>query len=180
MHADLLSWLRFYVLRIARVYPIALAVGALLFALGLATGLFLLGLIRHEVVVRRDISAAMKSLSQPAAPATSQGSGRIDLPRFEPNKFVEAINRLAVNTKLPLDEVSFILEDNRTLPYLRYRATLSVSAHYPAVRRFLDGLQADQPQVALDAISCERDDIGAADTACDVSLSAFYQRQDRG
>lgn len=162
------------------MHPLGLTGVVALLAIGTGAGLFWLNLVRHEAGVRRDMASLSKSLSQPVASSSAMGSGRIDLPRFEPNKLVEAINRLALNTKLPLDEISFVLEDNHTQPYLRYRATLSVSSRYPVIRRFLDALEAEQPQVALDAISCERDDIGAVDTNCDVNLSAFYRRQDHG
>lgn len=180
MHAVWFSWLRFHFLRAARRYPFALTGGVAFFAVGLVAGVLRLGLAHHEAALQRDIAGATKSLSQPPSAVSQQGAGRADLPRFEPNKLVEAINRLAANTKLPIDEVSFVLEDVRNQPYVRYRATLSVSSRYPAIRHFLDALQADQPQVALDGISCERDDIAAADTTCDVTLSAFYRRQDHG
>ncbi len=180
MQANWFSWCRFHFLRLARMHSFGLTSAVLLSAFGVAAGLFWLSVVRHEAAVRRDIAGLNKSLAQLVSLPAPQGSGRIDLPRFEPNKLVEAINRLALNTKLPLDEISFVLEDNRNQPYLRYRATLSVSSRYPAIRRFLDALEAEQPQVALDAISCERDDIAAAETTCDVNLSAFYRRQERG
>ena len=180
MHANWFSWWRFHFLRLARMHPFGLTGAVLLLAIAVAAGLFWLSLVRHDAVVRRDIANLNKSLGQPVASSSSQGSGRLDLPRFEPNKLVEAINRLAQNTKLPLDEITFVLEDNHNQPYLRYRATLSVSSRYPAIRRFLDALEIEQPQVALDAISCERDDINAAETNCDVNLSAFYRRPDHG
>ena len=179
MHAVWFSWLQFTILRLARRHPFALTSGVTLFVVGLAAGVLWLGLMRHEVALKRDIASANKSLSQPSSVTPQQNTSRADLPRFEPNKLVEAINRLAASTKLPLDEVSFVLEDNRNQPYVRYRATLSVSSRYPAIRHFLDALQAEQP-VALDGISCERDDIVAADTTCDVTLSAFYRRQEHG
>ena len=180
MHANVLAWLRFHVARMSRRHPFALTCAALLLTAFGATGIWLLSMARHESLVRRDIANANRALAQAASAPTQQGTGSIDLPRFEPNKMVEAINRLAVNTKLPLDEVSFVLEDSRNQPYLRYRITLSVSTRYPAIKHFLDALQADQPQLALDAISCERDDITAADTSCDVNLSAFYRRPEHG
>ena len=180
MHANVFAWFRFHVSRLSRRRPAALASGALLLTVCIVAGIWLLTLTRHESVVRSEITDTNRALSQPVLATASPGVGGTDLPHFEPNKLVEAINRLATNTKLPLEEVSFVLEDNRNMPYLRYRVTLSVSTRYPAIRRFLDALQADQPQVALDAISCERDDISAADTSCDVNLSAFYRRQERG
>jgi len=180
MHANVLSWFRFHVSRQMRRRPFALPFGTVLLAACLVAGICLLSLARHGTTARRDIAIANHALGQPAAVSVSQSSGSVDLPRFEPNKLVETINQMATNTKLPLDEVSFVLEDNHTLPYLRYRFTLSVSARYPAIRHFIDALQADQPQVVLDAISCERDDIASTDTSCDVNLSAFYRRQDHG
>jgi len=180
MQANWFSWCRFHLLRLARMHPLGLTSTVLLAAMSVGAGLFWLSLVRHEAIVRHDIANATKSLSQPVSLSSQTGNGRIDLPRFEPNKLVEAINRLALDTKLPLDEVSFVLEDNHNQPYLRYRATLSVSSRYPAIRRFLDALEAEEPQVALDAISCERDDISTAETNCDVNLSAFYRRQEHG
>ena len=102
------------------------------------------------------------------------------LPAFNSAQLVNALNQVAANAKLPIDEVLYALDDTSGQPFLRYHVTLSSSATYPTVRRFIDQLLVDQPHVILEAISCSRDDIGATGLNCDLAFSAFYRKADHG
>jgi Tfp pilus assembly protein PilO len=111
----------------------------------------------------------------------NQGSeGQPVLKAFNNTQLVDVLNRVAEEAKLSLDEVSFVLDENDNQPYLRYHATLTVSAAYPAIRRFLDQVRAVQPDVSLDTITCTRDDIATVDLTCDLVLSAFYRKTGHG
>ena len=103
-----------------------------------------------------------------------------DLPAFNNTQLVDVLNRVAEESKLSLDEVSFVLEENAAQPYLRYRATLTVSSAYPTIRRFLEQVRVRQPQVSLDTINCSRDDITTVELTCDLVMSAFYRKEGHG
>jgi hypothetical protein len=102
------------------------------------------------------------------------------LTAFENTQLVDVLNRVAEESKLSLDEVSFVLDENANQPYLRYRATLTVSSSYPTIRRFLDQVRTSQPDISLDSITCTRDDIATVELTCDLVLSAFYRKADHG
>jgi hypothetical protein len=102
------------------------------------------------------------------------------LTAFENTQLVDVLNRVAEESKLSLDEVSFVLDENANQPYLRYRATLTVSSTYPTIRRFLDQVRTSQPDISLDSITCTRDDIATVELTCDLVLSAFYRKADHG
>jgi len=98
------------------------------------------------------------------------------LPAFDSAALVDTFNYLATNAGLPVDEVSYALEDGTAQPYLRYRVTLTVASNYPTIRGFVDQLKTELPHVALDSISCSRDDIAQASLSCDLAFSAFFQK----
>lgn len=102
------------------------------------------------------------------------------LPAFNSAQLVNALNRLADESKLPLNEIAFALDANPAQPYLRYRATMSVSARYPVIRGFVEQLRITLANVSLDSITCAREDIGNTDLTCDLALSAFYRKDGRG
>ena len=103
-----------------------------------------------------------------------------ELNAFNNTQLVDALNSVAEEMKLSLDEVSFILDDNVSQPYLRYHATLTVSSTYPTIRHFIDQVHAKQPDISLDSITCTRADISTVDLTCDLTLSAFYRKENRG
>lgn len=121
----------------------------------------------------RRVRAAEQTTAQPGKTTSS-------LPDFSSTQLLKALHRAADESKLPLDEVQFALDNNGNQPYLRYRATLTVSSGYSAIRRFVDRMREALPDVSLDTISCSRDDIGGKDLTCDLTLSAFYGKGDRG
>ena len=126
-----------------------------------------------------------QSISQPhrtAGRPTTQAAlpQQIALPPFNSAELVTALHRAAEESKLPLDEILFSLDDNATQPYLRYHATLTVSARYPAIRSFLQKMRTAVSNVSLDSITCTREDIGVTDLTCELALSAFYKKEGHG
>ncbi|WP_373987781.1 hypothetical protein [Duganella sp. BuS-21] len=102
------------------------------------------------------------------------------LPVFSSAELVDAVNRIATSAGIPFDEVSYHLEAAASAPYLRYRVTFSTAAKYPLIRRFIDQMAMNLPHTTLDEISCSRDDIPAAALNCDLSFSAFFQKDGHG
>ncbi|WP_460536560.1 hypothetical protein [Chitinimonas naiadis] len=131
--------------------------------------------LRNEAGALR---AAPKANS--AVQAESAKHGVIKLPAFKSAAFVDGLGKLADAAKLPMNEITFSLDDNADQPYLRYRATMTVEASYPAIRRFVEKVQADMDNVSLDTLNCTRADIDVAEVSCDLGLSAFYARGERG
>ena len=121
-----------------------------------------------------------KKAKLPDSQSTQAGDVKLTLPAFDNTQLVVALNGAAETSKLSLDEVSFLLDENPSQPYLRYRATLTVSSAYPAIRRFLDQVRSQQPDVLLDSITCTRDDITTVELTCDLALSAFYRKEVHG
>jgi hypothetical protein len=105
---------------------------------------------------------------------------RAELPEFDSAQLVDALHDVANDIKLPIDEVSYALENTAGQPYLRYRVTLSVTANYPTIRKFADTFRKQAEHVSLDTISCSREDIAATTLNCDLGLSAFYRKAERG
>jgi hypothetical protein len=173
-------WCRFHLSRIAKTWPLLSALLLFSAAALIAACAAYAAQLQDESGVRRE-SFALGVRLRDASTADSQSKdGRVELPPFESVNLVDVLNRVAGETKLPLDEVSFVLDDNGNQPYLRYRATLTVSSGYLAIRRFLDRIRAEQPQISLDSIACTRDDIATPQPTCDLSLSAFYGKPYRG
>lgn len=112
--------------------------------------------------------------------ATPLSQSKAELPTLNSAQLVTAIYQVADETQLPVDEISYALDDNLNQPYLRYRLNLSVSASYPVIRRFVDRFRTELSHVSLDTISCSREDIGVAVLSCDLSLSAFYRKAGNG
>ena len=125
----------------------------------------------NRILLSRDIPALV-------VPASLQSAG-LALPAFHAVPLVNAIQRSAERSGTAVDEVTFALDDANIRPYIRYQANLTLSGHYPAMRAFVEDMQTTLRYVSLDSIQCSRDDIGAKDVGCKVTLSAFYRRQAR-
>ncbi|HYD78900.1 MAG TPA: hypothetical protein VEC06_03750 [Paucimonas sp.] len=180
MPSNLPSLCRFHLRRLWGTRPVAFTVLLAAIAAAFAAAMNYAGQWREAASAAQEwqaLSARSRMTEQAAAqPVKAQPV----LPPFRGSQLADALNRVAQETRLPLDEILFSLDDNGNLPYLRYRATLSISAGYPAIRRFLDRMRTELADVTLDAISCSREDIGSSALTCELTLSAFYRRGERG
>lgn len=102
------------------------------------------------------------------------------LPWFQNTQLVEQLHRVAHGADLPVDEVSYALEEGKEQPYLRYRITMTVSASYPAIKQFADELTSSMSHIDLDSISCRRADISVALLTCELAFSAFFRKDGDG
>lgn len=102
------------------------------------------------------------------------------LPAFSSGQLLMVLQRIAAESKLPLDEVAFVLDDNGNQPYLRYRAMLTVETTFPVIRSFIVRLHRAGQDISLDAVSCARADVATAPLRCEMSLSAFYRKAATG
>lgn len=176
----LLSLCRFHARRQWRAQPVAfvaLAAVVLVMAVFLAT---CLQQWEEAQAAEQEWQSVSERMRAPVLAEPSVGAAQVTLPEFQSKHLVDALGRVAQETKLPLDEVQFSLDDNGNQPYVRYRATLTVASNYPAIRRFLDLLHKEVAAISLDAISCTREDIGAPELICELALSAFYRKGGHG
>ncbi|MDQ1813306.1 hypothetical protein RBA41_08320 [Massilia sp. CCM 9210] len=104
----------------------------------------------------------------------------LDLPSFQSSAAIAKFSELAVASGLILNEVSYVLEENNSQPYLRYRFTLTVVSTYPQVRSLVEQLHHDVPHFTMDSIRCRRSDIAVVELSCDLVLSGFFQKDLRG
>lgn len=99
---------------------------------------------------------------------------------FQSARLVHALNFLATRTGVPLTSVAYTLDEGGTQPYLRYRATLKVTSNYLSIREFIDGVRNGLQDVALDSISCTRENAKASALNCELAFSAFYRKGSGG
>jgi hypothetical protein len=179
MQSYVRSYLYFNALLLWRTQPIAVVVS--LFSVG-ALALAWMALVQQWAAAEsvrnewREIDKRVRISERSLQVASSEPS----LPAFSGNQFVNALYRISTDSKLPLDEVVFALDDNGNQPYLRYRATLAVTATFPVIRAFIVQLHGVNPDVSLDAVSCARADIATEPLSCELTLSAFYRRPAAG
>ncbi len=105
---------------------------------------------------------------------------KTDLPEFDSAGFVRALSQVAEKTFLPINEVSFALENADNQPFMRYRVKLSVSSDYPVIRHFIDLFRSEWPHISLDAIVCKREKVTETNPSCELAFSAFYRKRING
>ncbi|WP_269531859.1 hypothetical protein [Chitinimonas sp. BJYL2] len=143
----------------------------------------LFGWVQSRSDVQRlaaELSTAPMAVEPVAASETHSSSSSPVLPVFDSAALAKTLGEQAAKLKLDLAEVNYTLDETASLPYLRYRVTLTLDASYPTLRRYVAGLQSVAPHVSLDGVHCSREDIGDKPLSCDLSLSAFYQRGNHG
>lgn len=178
-----LSYLRFHCKRLFRAQPVAfvmVAAGILSAGLGILAYCKQLDNLHDVEEQLQALKQAAGQARQPAAPVELPGKSAIPLPKFDSVQLVHTLNELAAETRTPVDDVAYSLDDGTSLPYLRYRITLGVSAPYPVIREFGARLMVELPNVSMDSISCTRSDTSTIPLTCEMQFSAFYQRGARG
>ncbi len=180
MSPKLFSLCRFHFQGLIRAQPVAVAMAFVsVLAATIAGGLYAQQWVGADAAERE-----LNSLNQQArAPVLAKGQAnkvQIVLPVFNSSQLVDTLNRIASDTKLPLDEIVFSLDENANQPYLRYHATLTVTARYPVIRKFVDQVRSNVTEASLDNISCTREDIRTIDLTCDLAISVFYKKSGRG
>lgn len=101
----------------------------------------------------------------------------VGLSPFRSAELPDALNQAASVLSLPVNEMTFALDNNPILPYVRYTATVKVFGGYLIIRGFVDTVRANRPEISLDAITCTRTDIRSVHLSCDLTLTAFYARE---
>ncbi|AVR95249.1 hypothetical protein [Pseudoduganella armeniaca] len=132
------------------------------------------GQAHEELTALRHQRLAATARPQPslATPTTAIP----ELPEFDSTEVVRAFTSIVADAGLPLEEVSYALEDVREQPYLRYRISLSVKSTYPQTRQAVAALASAMPHVALDGIRCSRESTAVAALGCELSFSAFFRK----
>ncbi|NML60932.1 hypothetical protein HHL21_07510 [Massilia sp. RP-1-19] len=117
------------------------------------------------------VQGARKSNPQEAPPVLQE-----TLRPFNSAQVLQVLSNVALETNLPLAEVTFSLEAGAAQPYLRYRAAFTATGTYSTIRRFVDQVHSSVGDVSLDAFSCTRKNIQDTTLACDLAFSAFYRK----
>lgn len=95
---------------------------------------------------------------------------------FNSAQVLQVLSDVALETNLPLAEVTFTLDASAAQPYVRYRAALTTIGTYSTIRRFVTQIHSSVGDVSLDAFSCTRKNIQDTALACDLAFSAFYRK----
>lgn len=179
MSSKFLSFCRFHLFRLLRAQP---GLFAALTIISLATVFSVLGYIQQwqqadsAEFQLSELRAKVKQTQSELISAEALTHAPLALPVFNSAQLVHRFHQLAAENKLPLGEISYSLDDSANQPYLRYRVTLTVSTSYPVIRHFVDQISAALPHVALDTISCAREDIGVVNLNCDLVFSAIFKK----
>jgi hypothetical protein len=176
----ILSFCRFHLFRLYYAQPraaIALVTSATLLVL---VSLLAAAQWEREQTALRTLDSERTHPAEAGPTADPALQQRSTIPDFDSAKLVAALHETADAAKLPVDEISYTLDENASQPYLRYRVRLNVVSSYPVIRRFVDQFRGELAHVALDSITCNRSDITDADLSCDLVLSAFYRKPGRG
>lgn len=182
MNSPKFSFLAFHSQRLLRAHPVVVFATAASIVLAGLSGVAFLSQLQHKRLVAADLNELLATSRSPlVVPQIAQSTASVPtLPQFSSAELVETVNQIAVDIGLPVDEISYTLEEGASHPYLRYRLTLSATANYPLMRRFVDAMAKNLPHSILDSISCSRDDIAVTALSCDLAFSAFFQKGSRG
>lgn len=182
MFVELLPYCRFHLLRFWRAQPRTFAMLAVIVLWLLIASLAYLQQWQLSNLATQELSSLLTNkLNANLVGRSNQSGGQApsELPPFNSAQLVKKLNEVATDIKLPVDEISFTLEDNNQA-YLRYRIKFSVVSTYPVIRHFVNQLRDVMPYVSLDNISCAREDIGIPELNCDLVFSAFYRQSRHG
>lgn len=152
----------------------------LLSAAGLCVALSMALVIERERAEAQEELTALRhqrlAPARPQPPLAIPTTAVPELPEFDSTEVVRAFTSIVADAGLPLEEVSYALEDVREQPYLRYRISLSVKSTYPQTRKAVAALASAMPHVALDGIRCSRESTAVAALGCELSFSAFFRK----
>jgi hypothetical protein len=179
MFPMLLPNVSFHLHRFIRAQPILCA--AILLSLGLfVVATLVLIEVRHatsQTIARYTVLGKTSEKPQVQAVASVMPVGLLP---FSSAQVVQVLNDVSEKTGVPINEISFSLDEGSAQPFLRYRASFNVSAKYLAVRRFIDSVHSELHDVSLDSVSCTRENVDASLLKCDLVFSAFYAKADHG
>lgn len=182
MFPVMLSKFAFQLRRLARARPalsIATGVSALLFA-GAAASVWELRQAKADALALINSLQRTAQVSSVQPPVDLKVIVPISLQPFNSAQMVQVFNDVAEKTSVPLNEVSFTLDEGSAQPFMRYRASFAVQAKYPAIRRFIDSVHSELHDVSLDSIACTRETLEAQFLKCDLVFSAFYAKEISG
>jgi Tfp pilus assembly protein PilO len=180
MSSQFLFFCRFHVIRLLRAQPVvigALILSSIFVVLASLSYLQQWQQLNLQAQQLSELRAQSKQLQTTATLATPVTQASFDFPPFHSAKLVDAMTQLAFDSKLPINEVTYGLDDNANQPYLRYRVSLTAISSYPVIRRFVDQIPVTLPHVALESISCGREGIAATLLKCELAFSAIFKKE---
>lgn len=183
MASPIFSFCSFHAARLWRTQPrVFSAVAASLVVVLLSAFVFFQQWQQADAAMSKLQQLASEVRRKPVAVVSEKkvSVAALDLPSFSSAELVDTINQVALDTGIPVNEVSYRLDEGANFPYLRYRVTLTITAKYPLMRGFIDQVATSLPHSALDEVTCARNDIQAAMLNCDLSFSAFFRKDGHG
>jgi hypothetical protein len=180
MYSQLLPFCSFHLRRIRSSQPILLA------SLVITCSAFLVALPTWLALVEagKEVQAeydALKMRAEKNLPAVVIAPDQGEMLRpFNSAYMVTALNEAATRAGVALNELNFTFDAGKTEPFIRYRVSMTVATNYLAMRRFVDQVKTDIPDVSLDSISCRRKGIEDPVLTCDLGFTAFFKKDERG
>jgi hypothetical protein len=172
----LLFHLRRYVARqTAQFALLALSALAMLTALVVSMGL---SQAQADALARNAYLKSQQGADQQAVAVAPNAA--VSLRAFDSAQAVKDFDDIADRSGISVTELTFTLDEGKTQPFLRYRASMTVAANYLAIRRFVDQVGTDVPDVSLDTISCSRKALDDPILNCDLVFTEFFKKDDRG
>lgn len=178
-HVSHLAWHWSRWRRIGRRRALA-GVALLLYSLGLC----LLGLFPAKARIEAMREQALALEARPA-PVAAENPGAAQLAAFyggfpesaEAPEWLARIHAAGAAAELPLEQAEYRFQTESASGLATYEINLPLRGAYPQIRRFIDGLLADIPALALRNVRLERENIGDPDLAVRLKLVLFLRRE---
>lgn len=171
--------MQFYSQRCYRLHPI-LSLWSLALAIALLGALFLFAHLRYLVNNQQvEVHEAVKKVQfvrEEKLRSDAANQPVVQLSHFESSSLVSMLNAVARETGVPIEEITYVLDEQGDQPFRRYQISFSTTSRYPLLRRMIQSLQSKISQLSLDGVSCVRDDIVVADLQCSLNLSAYFKK----
>lgn len=171
--------LHFYSRRCYRLHPI-LSLWSLALAIALVVSLILFAHLRYVVESQqREVHEAVRKVQvvrEEKLRIDAANQPVVQLSHFESSGLVSILNTVAREAGVPIEEISYVLDEQGDQPFRRYQINFSTASRYPLLRRMIQSLQSKISQLSLDGISCTRDDIVVVELQCSLTLSAYFKK----
>lgn len=141
----------------------------------LSAALWLATASRALSLSEREFAALSKAIAYSDAPSR-RSSSKISPSLLSPPHLVEVLHSVAQLNVISIGDINFSMEGVAKLPYGRYRAVFSLSATYPAVRKFVANILAASNNIVLETMSCARSDQHEQTLECDLTFSELYAK----
>lgn len=135
---------------------------------------------RLQAIQAQVVAARSPQSSLPALPPTPQREQEMFYRDFaaqtDVTRWIERIYATAAATRLSLARGEYALAPVADTRLSRYQITLPVQGDYARIRRFVAATQAAVPNLSLDELTLERQDIGDSQVVGHLRFSLYLAR----